>query len=150
MYGLFAMQMTPTEFHTFTSPTSPSVQIFKILQAHFVALQLIMNPVASKEAMPRATCPVKEIGRAATAGWLVSLHRDVEGGLLRKYCSWTRWIEEEVLGGRLLDGSKARSVCVFEGSPMTEDPMWEGTKTSRVCERDLGEGMNQPMGELIV
>lgn len=66
------------------------------------------------EAMPRATCPVKEIGRAATAGWLVSLHRDVESVLLRKYCVWTRWVEEEVLGGRLLDGSRARRGCVFD------------------------------------
>lgn len=73
----------------------------------------------------------------------------MEVDLLRKYCVWTRWVEEEVLGGRLLDGSKARSVCVFEGAGTTGGRMGDGTRTSRVCTRDLGEGTNQPRGEMV-
>ena len=118
-----------------------------------------MNPVASKEAMPRteaspsATCPVKEIGRAATAGWLVSLHRDIDGDLLRKYCVWTRWIEEEVLAGRLLDGSRARSICVFEGggvSGVCERDVIEEFNGAGNHERYMGQGVGLSSGQVLV
>ena len=123
MYALFAHQMTPAEFNDFTSSASPSSQTFKILQAHFVALQLIMNPAAKIAAVDGAKCPVREPGRAATVGWLTALHAEIDKKK-EKYCTWTRFVEREVLGGRLLDGSAARSVCIFvdEGSDGSESP----------------------------
>jgi hypothetical protein len=103
MYKLFSCSMSHDDFRYYCDPNN---QVCKILQAHFVALQLIMNPIAKKErALKAARCPVEEDKRAATAGWLVALHRDIPPHLL-KYYVWTMWIEREVSGGRVFDGSK--------------------------------------------
>lgn len=78
-----------------------------------------MNPVAKKTIIQKAGCPVREIGRAATVGWLTALHADMNKKSIR-YCIWTKFVEAEVTAGRLLDGSLARSACVFEdGSEST-------------------------------
>lgn len=65
-----------------------------------------MDPIAKKEqALKAARCPVEDDKRASTAGWLVALHRDVPPPLL-KYYVWTMWVEREVSGGGIFDGSK--------------------------------------------
>jgi len=103
MYKLFSYSMSHDDFRYYCDPNN---QVCKMLQAHFVALQLIMDPIAKKEqALKAARCPVEDDKRAATAGWLVALHRDVPPHLL-KYYVWTMWVEREVSGGRIFGGSK--------------------------------------------
>jgi hypothetical protein len=141
VYGLFAHGMTQAEFNDFTSPLSPSAQTYKILQAHFVALQLIMEPATKSAVVERAECPVKELGRAATVGWLSALHADVEKRNER-YIVWTRFVEREILSGRLLDGSKAEGVCVFE-----EDGCDVGSENESPEEEISGTASVNEMGE---
>lgn len=133
MYALFAHQMTSADFHDFTSPDSPSAQVFRILQAHFVALQLIMNPIAAVQARSVSPCPVKDQGRTATVGWLTNLHNDLKdmtNGKLenpQKYYVWTRWVEREILAGRLLDGSRPSSACVTKEKKVGGSTIAPGT-----------------------
>lgn len=103
IYKLFSYSMSHDDFRYYCDPNN---QVCKILQAHFVALQLIMDPIAKKEQTLKATrCPVEEDKRAATAGWLAALHRNVPPPLL-KYYVWTMWIEREVSRGRIFEGGK--------------------------------------------
>ena len=103
MYKLFSYSMSHDDFRYYCDPNN---QVCKMLQAHFVALQLIMDPIAKKEqALKAARCPVEDDKRAATAGWLVALHRDIPAHLLNYYV-WTMWIEREVSGGRVFEGKE--------------------------------------------
>jgi hypothetical protein len=102
IYKLFSYSMSHDEFRYYCDPNN---QVCKILHAHFVALQLIMDPIAKREQeLKAASCPVEQDKRAATTGWLVALHRDIPAHLLDYYV-WTMWIEREVSGGRVFDES---------------------------------------------
>jgi len=137
MYALFAHTMTPSDFTDFTSSISPSAQTYKILQAHFVALQLILEPLAKNTVVHRAECPVKELGRAATVGWLTALHAEIKerNG---KFLKWTREVERralrEGLPGRKVEGSQ----CIIEkvGKERCGDKLVMGGNVSERLGRD--------------
>lgn len=98
-----------------------------------------MEPATKSAVVERAECPVKELGRAATVGWLTALHADVEKRNER-YIVWTRFVEREILSGRLLDGSKAEGSCLFE-----EDGCEEGSESPE--DGSSGAGSVSEVGE---
>jgi hypothetical protein len=46
MYGMFAHIMTHDEFQHFINPTN---EIGQLLQAHFVAVQILLSPITARE-----------------------------------------------------------------------------------------------------
>lgn len=100
MYELFSYTMPQAEFEQYCDYSSAACQL---LQAHFVALQLIMAPVTKVEFTQKETLTGKkneDYGK--TVAWLVGIHRRVPDEL-KKYFAWTLWIQEETLAGRLHD-----------------------------------------------
>jgi hypothetical protein len=95
MYRLFGYSMPPDQFHEFVNPQN---EVCKLLQAHFVALQLIMTPITVKEKEGRARSTEDNDG--VTARWLIALHSNIAPSMVTYY-EWTMWIEQEVNRGRI-------------------------------------------------
>lgn len=102
--GNFVHCMTQVEFNDFISPSSPNAQTHKILQAHFVALLLVMYSATSFAAIGKAESAIEELERTPTVGWLTAVHATIKESN-KEYMTWTRFIEEEVLAGRFVGGA---------------------------------------------
>jgi hypothetical protein len=101
MYELFSWTMTQPDFEYFVNPSNEAC---KILQAHFVALQLIMSPVTKNEwAAKERETGIKDDGNGKTVGWLFGIHNHARKDML-KYYRWTMWVQREVLSSRLYNG----------------------------------------------
>ena len=108
MYELFSYGMSQPEFASYCNTSSVPCQL---LQAHFVALQLVMTPVTKVELEFKE----REIGKregqnGQTVAWLVGIHKRVPRHL-RLYFAWTMWVEKEVLNGNLYNGK-----AIIEGA----------------------------------
>jgi hypothetical protein len=93
------MMMPQDEFREFTDPGD---EVCQLLQAHFVALQLIMTPIT------RAEFGKRMIGNTynadgRTGRWLETLHKTVPPHLL-KYYEWTLWVEKATDAGAIGKG----------------------------------------------
>jgi hypothetical protein len=104
MYKLFSYTMPPDEFREFINPQN---EVCKLLQAHFIALQLIMTPITKNEQVGRERPTVADDG--GSARWLVALHSNIPV-LMLKYYEWTLWIEQEVQQGRVYNGQYSEDV----------------------------------------
>lgn len=101
MYELFAWTMSQPDFEQYCDSSSVVCQL---LQAHFSALQLIMAPVTKSEQQFKEAVVGKQLDdNGKTVAWLVGIHRRVPDQF-KKYFAWTKWVEEEVLSGRLFNG----------------------------------------------
>ena len=95
--------MTHEEFGEFTNPAN---DVGKLLQTHFVAMQLIMAPISKVEwagRPPRQSPPepAAENNDGTTVRWLNALHRNIPPHML-KYYEWSMFIEDEVRQGRIV------------------------------------------------
>jgi hypothetical protein len=100
MYELFSYTMTQEEFREYCNPSNEAC---KILQAHFVALQLIMSPITKNEWATKENETGQRDGHGKTVMWLVGLHRRAPAHMLRYY-QWTLWVQQEVLNGNIYNG----------------------------------------------
>lgn len=90
------MMMPYIEFREFADPQNAVCQL---LQAHFIAMQLIMAPIMTVEWQGKQSLvPSNRSGR-----WLDSLHRNIPTHML-EYCEWTLWFEGVVSSGHHLNG----------------------------------------------
>jgi hypothetical protein len=102
MYELFSYTMTQAEFAAYCDQSNEAC---RLLQAHFVALQLLMSPITKNEWVAKeAQTGQKDDGNGKTVLWLVGLHRGVRPDMVRYY-RWTLWVQKEVLSGRLYNGA---------------------------------------------
>jgi hypothetical protein len=82
------------EFREFTNPEN---EICQLIQAHFVAMQLIMTPISKVEwAGKAAETPASTHGQ--TGRWIAPLHASIPPHM-REYYKWTLWVEKEVYEG---------------------------------------------------
>ena len=99
MYELFAYTMPHDQFKEFTNPRN---EVCKLLQAHFVAMQLIMTPITKAEWASREN--TRSEGHPGTTGrWLVALHSNIPPHMLQYY-EWTMSVEREVYRGGCVHG----------------------------------------------
>jgi hypothetical protein len=92
--------MPQSSFFHFINPDN---RVCQILQSHFVALQIIMEPITQQEVPKDRADRAKD--EPKTAGkWLKPLHESVPAEWL-PYYEWPMWVEKEVLKGRIFDGS---------------------------------------------
>lgn len=90
------MMMPHDKFREFTDPHN---QVCQLLQAHFMALQLIMKPITNVELeekqrhMPLSADSTPE-------RWLGTLHKQVPTHMLQYY-EWTLWVEKTMRSGEL-------------------------------------------------
>ncbi|KAH7356409.1 hypothetical protein BKA65DRAFT_579287 [Rhexocercosporidium sp. MPI-PUGE-AT-0058] len=103
-YGLF-MFLSQEDFIHFINPTN---NVGKLLQAHFVSLQLIMTPITNSERAHRQLVnpdeePDNPTRSNPTVGWLASLHSNIPPEMM-EYFEWTLWVEQEVHKGKLYSG----------------------------------------------
>lgn len=89
MYKLFAYTMTYEQFSEFANPHN---EVCKLLQAHFVALQVTMKPIVKIEQMGREKST--EAGDGNATRWLIGLHRNISPHML-PYYQWTMSVERE-------------------------------------------------------
>ena len=88
VYQLF-MMMPHEEFREFTDPKN---EVCQLLQAHFVAMQLIMTPISKVEwGKRKKSREMQTDGR--TGRWLDTLHKAIPPHM-REYYEWTLWVEE--------------------------------------------------------
>ncbi|TVY85085.1 Sterol uptake control protein [Lachnellula suecica] len=97
VYAAFSYTMQQTNFQEFISPAN---KVCQLLQAHFLALQLTMTPVAKTEPEGHRKGTTKD---GVTARWFASLHRDIPEEL-KEYYEWTLWVEYEVKQNRVFNG----------------------------------------------
>jgi hypothetical protein len=95
IYALFCYFMTHEEFSKFVDPNN---EAGKLLQAHFVALQLVMTPINLQE-IQRTRSPGGG-GDGVTVGWLSNQHTKIHPDY-RKYYEWTMEVERGVLDGSI-------------------------------------------------
>jgi hypothetical protein len=95
-YGYF-MMMPYDNFKEFCDPAN---EVSLLLQAHFVAMQLIMTPISKNEWVgsnrkeaATSTDPTSTDGK--TGRWLVNIHSSIPIHML-EYYSWTLLVEEEI------------------------------------------------------
>jgi hypothetical protein len=97
-YGLF-MMMSHEDFRYFTNPAN---DIGKLIQAHFIAMQMIMTPITlGVEKKDRKTAIAGPQG--STKKWLTTIHADIPPHL-RDYFEWTLWIEDQVNHEKVYNG----------------------------------------------
>lgn len=72
-------------------------EVCRLLQAHFVALQLIMTPITKVEWANREDST--DSGNGTTSRWLIGLHSRIPVSMVQYY-DWTKWVEQEVNQGR--------------------------------------------------
>ena len=116
------MFLSQEDFVDFINPAN---NIGKLLQAHFVSMQLIvsiyrsiwpfivtnltqMTPITNSERVHRQLVnPDEEFPDATrsnpTIGWLSSLHSNIPPEMMG-YFEWTLWVEQEVHKGKLYSG----------------------------------------------
>jgi hypothetical protein len=88
VYQLF-MMMPHEEFREFTDSKN---EVCQLLQAHFVAMQLIMTPISKVEwGKRKSPTAMKTDGR--TGRWLTTLHNAMPPHM-RGYYEWTLWVEK--------------------------------------------------------
>lgn len=102
IYAFFSFEMQHEEFREFTNPAN---EVCQLLQAHFVAMQLIMTPITKTEWRNRESADreADEGGDGTTGNWLQTLHATIPVHLL-DYYEWTKWIDGEVQKGRIYNG----------------------------------------------
>lgn len=98
--------MPPDEFREFINPRN---EVCKLLQAHFVALQLVMTPITSNEWAGREQ--TTQTSDKKTGRWLIALHRNILPSMLQYY-EWTMWVQQEVYHGRVYNGKYLESSMV--------------------------------------
>ncbi|KAH7407986.1 hypothetical protein BKA64DRAFT_706389 [Cadophora sp. MPI-SDFR-AT-0126] len=103
-YGMF-MLLSQEDFVHFINPKNT---IGKLIQAHFVSMQLIMTPITNSERAHRQLVNPDEkyddpTRSNPTIGWLSSLHSNIPADMM-EYFKWTLWVEQEVHKGRLYTG----------------------------------------------
>ncbi|KAE8448950.1 hypothetical protein EG329_008746 [Mollisiaceae sp. DMI_Dod_QoI] len=99
IYYIFSFEMKDEEFREFINPAN---EVCQLLQAHFVAMQLIMTPITKAEQRGRESAAAGE-GDGTTGRWLKTLHSNIPAHLL-EYYEWTLWVDDEVQKGRLYNG----------------------------------------------
>ncbi|KAF8855516.1 hypothetical protein BDZ45DRAFT_502767 [Acephala macrosclerotiorum] len=99
VYSLFSCEMQQEEFREFVNPEN---EVCQLLQAHFVALQLIMTPISKGEWKDREAA-VSGDGDGTTGRWLQTLHSRIPVHLL-EYYEWTLWVDAEVQRGKIFNG----------------------------------------------
>ncbi|KAG9229064.1 hypothetical protein BJ875DRAFT_211741 [Amylocarpus encephaloides] len=100
IYGLFSYLMPQASFTYYIDPRN---RVCQILQAHFVALQLIMTPVTRNEKVVSDQKKNLRVNDGTTAKWFRPLHKDVPVEWSRYY-EWTMWVERECSEGRVYNG----------------------------------------------
>jgi len=91
VYELFSYTMPYSEFREFTDPNN---KVCQLLQAHFVAMQLIMTPITRSEWEGRRNATSgEEDGKSGH--WLKTIHRNIPADM-KTYYEWTLWIDREV------------------------------------------------------
>jgi len=86
-------------YDNFKEYCNPKNEVSHLLQAHFVALQLIMTPISKSEWAGRRNATTQ--GRSAkitdgkTGKWLENIHKSIPLHML-EYYEWTLWVEEQV------------------------------------------------------
>ncbi|KAL2073853.1 hypothetical protein VTL71DRAFT_11179 [Oculimacula yallundae] len=103
-YAVF-MFMSQQDFVSFIDPANT---VGRLIQAHFVSIQLIMTPVTDIELALRQEAksmegPSDTHRSRPTVGWLRPLHTDIPPDIA-EYFQWTLWVEQEVLNGKLHTG----------------------------------------------
>ncbi|CZR59518.1 uncharacterized protein PAC_09410 [Phialocephala subalpina] len=99
VYTLFSYEMQQDEFREFVNPEN---EVCRLLQAHFVAMQLIMTPISKAEWKDRKGA-VSGDGDGTTGRWLQNLHSRIPVHLL-EYYEWTLWVDAEVQKGKIFNG----------------------------------------------
>jgi hypothetical protein len=90
IYVMF-MMMPHDEFREFTDPSN---EVCQLLQAYFVAMQLIMAPITKVEWGQRTSA--NTFNTAVSSGrWLETLHKKIPPHML-EYYEWTLWVENAV------------------------------------------------------
>jgi hypothetical protein len=97
IYNLFSYVMSHEEFAAFISPFN---EAGKLLQSHFVALQLVMTPFTRRESTAKQHSAAPGEVPGSTGQWLVAIHRDIKPEMM-KYYEWPRWVHRELEAGRL-------------------------------------------------
>jgi hypothetical protein len=99
VYQMF-MMMPHDEFREFIDPNN---DVCQLLQAHFVAMQLVMTPI-SKVEWGKRTSPneMKTFGKSGR--WLETLHKGIPRHM-REYYEWTLWVERENCTGAICNGN---------------------------------------------
>jgi hypothetical protein len=93
------MMMPHDEFREFIDPNN---DVCQLLQAHFVAMQLVMTPISKVEWGKRTSPPeMKTFGKSGR--WLDTLHTGIPPHM-REYYEWTLWVERENCMGAISDG----------------------------------------------
>jgi hypothetical protein len=110
MYKLFSYSMPQDGFREFTDPRN---EVCRLLQAHFVALQLIMAPITKHELDGRENNT--ETGNGFTGCWLTGLHSNIPDSMLQYY-EWTMWVELEVYQGRVYNSQYAEDITDVSSS----------------------------------
>lgn len=86
------------QFREFIDPQN---EVCRLLQAHFIALQLIMTPITKVEWAGREN--TSESGNGTTGRWLIGAHSRIPAHM-EEYYEWTRWVQQEVSQGRVYNG----------------------------------------------
>jgi hypothetical protein len=82
------------EFREFTNPEN---EVCRLIQTHFVAMQLIMTPISKVEWAGKASKTVAST-HPQSGKWIAPLHASIPPDM-REYYEWTLWVEREVYGG---------------------------------------------------
>lgn len=98
MYKLFSYTISFEQFREFANPQN---EVCKLLQAHFIALQVVMKPIVKKEEEGREV--PTEAGDGNATRWLSGLHRNIRMDM-RPYYQWTLAVEQEVNQARIEAG----------------------------------------------
>jgi hypothetical protein len=100
IYGHFSFFMPKSSFFHLINPEN---RVCQILQSHFVALQIVMDPITQQEVPKNRAARTRDESKQA-GKWFKPLHKSVPAEWL-PYYEWPMWVEKEVLEGRIVDGS---------------------------------------------
>jgi len=88
-YGTFIL-IPYDEFREFTNSEN---EVCRLIQAHFVAMQLIMTPISKAEWAGKAKTVAST--HPQSGRWIAPLHAGIPPHM-REYYEWTLWVEKEV------------------------------------------------------
>ena len=100
IYGYFSFQAPQAHFSHLINPSN---RVSQLLQAHFVAMQLIMTPVTRNEWAGRDERRQHRDNEGTTVKWFRPLHQNVPKEWM-VYYEWTMWVEREVWRGTIFNG----------------------------------------------
>jgi hypothetical protein len=92
------MMMAQEEFREFTDPRN---QVCQLLQAHFIAVQIIMRPITQVDWHRNSTAVSSDPG-SKLRRWLGTSNKRAPAQML-EYYKWTLWVESGVCSGQVED-----------------------------------------------